>query len=184
MELLTRILVATISVGFGDGWHNRAGARCCLRFIRSLLVRIMLWYTLSFCSPNVSQCFQHENMRADFNVGQIVLRVDVVLDDPSRDQRLHLGQWSLLLPSDVSHWPVWNCGDVMIQLFCGVGVVDSCFCIMYFVWISICRFSAIYHYDWNLFKARFVGPDGVPLLYVKNWWDFIIPANFFLVGDS
>ena len=24
------------------------------------------------------------------------------------------------------------------------------------------RFASIYHYDWNLFKERFIGPDGVP----------------------
>ena len=77
-------------------------------------------YVMFFFLPQMCQGFQHENIDIS-KCGSIVLRVDVVLDDPGRDQRLHLGQWSILLPSDVSHCPVWNCDDVMsiTALWCG-----------------------------------------------------------------
>lgn len=85
----------------------------------------------------------------------------MVMQDPSRDVQLYVGQWRMFLPS-----------DLLLDSDLVLGV-----CNLYFAIVSLTvRFSSIYHYDWNLFKARFIGPDGVPCAKCYMWciFDFVM----------
>lgn len=60
-----------------------------------------------------------------------------------------------------SQWPApWLCTIDMYFLWCVSGRTGMHWCRLY------SRFGSIFHYDWNLFKARFIGPDGVPLFAI------------------
>lgn len=75
--------------------------------------------------------------------------MEVLLFDPGREVPSYLDQWDIFLPSDM-----W------LGFICNV----STLILISFAFLVTLRFASIYKYDWNLFKKRFLGPDGV------SWW--------------
>ena len=102
----------------------------------------------------------------------IYLRVEVVLDDPSRIVPHYIDKWAMFLPSDLS----LDCINVQfsflhMMLWVHLHVLFLCVCVRVCMHACMCvdcafslRFASIYKYDWNLFKRRFLGPDGVSWL--------------------
>lgn len=84
----------------------------------------------------------------------LTFRVDVVLQDPSREVQHYVDRWRMFLPSDVL------LVAYMVSSFCNLEFA------MFYLYL---RFSSMYNYDWQLFKARFIGPDGVPCAKCYVW---------------
>lgn len=74
-------------------------------------------------------------------------RVSVILQDHSLESPAYLGSWHLLLPSDMT-------------LVLKSGLTWACLCSCLVSEMVCLRFSSIYHYDYELFRSKFIGPEG------------------------
>lgn len=74
-----------------------------------------------------------------------LLRVSVVLQDMALEKRHYVGKWHMFLPSEMSRPWLFRLG------------------LLVFLHLKFLRFAAMYQYDPQLFKMRFLGEDGVPL---------------------
>lgn len=71
----------------------------------------------------------------------------MILHDVTREKPNFLGMWHLILPSDTLHASTSLFAEASVDKF-------------FFVLLTP-RFAALYAYDENIFRERFLGPPGV-----------------------
>ena len=131
---------------FGHGCDIRAGVECCQNLPSALVNLPCLLGHVGTLSPEIL-CVLRE----------VILRIEVVLEDPSRESPNYLDKWHVFLPSDL-----FLDRKKLRQATC-VNEVRSDY-LYKLCWVHL-RFASIYKYDWELFKMRFLGPDGVAWMH-------------------
>ena len=104
-------------------------------------------------------------------------RIPVLLQDMARAQPVYLSSWHVFLPSDVN-LVCWN-------LFVGFGGGPTGQIEIWWVrfvayqsdLLKNLRISSVYHYSFDLFKEKLVGPDGVPCSSFRTHMCAVVSAS-------